>query len=136
MHFEGMPALSRSAFQLHSVGSIHSIRDGHPGFVSDDYLNAVAADTTTTALELEAAGMWQRRDGGYFVIDDEMVRMAIDFNEQRDREQAECRRRGEHLPFYVGHQSGWVLCRHCGIPLERPDGGPVALPNGGPLGRS
>jgi hypothetical protein len=32
-----------------------------PGFVSDDYLTAIAAETTITALELQAAGMWERR---------------------------------------------------------------------------
>jgi hypothetical protein len=66
--------------------------------VSDDYLNAISAEATTTALELEAAGMWERRDGGFYIVADEMVKMAIDFNEQSDRREAECARRGEHLP--------------------------------------
>jgi hypothetical protein len=77
--------------------------------------------------------MWERRDGGYFIVADEMVKMAIDFNEQSDRQQAGCAQRGEHLPSGEGRESGWVVCNHCGIPLERPDGGPVALPSGGPL---
>jgi hypothetical protein len=133
LQFEGMPTLSRAAFQLHSFAIINSIKDGHPGFVSDDYLNAITAETTTTALELEAAGMWQRRDGGYFIVSDEMVRMAINYGEQRDRREAECAQRSAHLPSDVD-ESGWVICNHCGIPLRRPDGGPVALPDGGPLG--
>jgi hypothetical protein len=119
---------------LHTFGIINSIKDGHPGFVSDDYLDAISAETTTIALELEAAGMWQRRDGGYFIVADEMVEMAIDFNERSDRHRAECGQRGEHLASDEGRKSGWVICDHCGVPLERPDGGPVALPNGGPLG--
>ena len=134
IQFEGMPALSRAAFHLHTAGVINSINDGQPGFVSDDYLNAIAAETTTTALELEAAGMWERRDGGYFIVADDMVKVAIDFNERADRQQAECARRGEHLPSGDDCESGWVICGHCGIPLKRPDGGPVALPRGGPLG--
>jgi hypothetical protein len=92
---------------------------------------------TTAALELEAAGMWDRRDGGYFIVADEMVKMAkmaIDFNERSDRLRTECAQRGEHPPSDDGHKSGWVICGHCGIPLQRPYGGPVALPNGGPLG--
>jgi hypothetical protein len=133
IEFEGMPVLSRAAFQLHGFGVINSIKDGQPGFVSDDYLNAIAAETTTTALELEAAGMWERRAGGYFIVADEMVKMAIDFNEQSDRQQADCAQRGEHIPSGEGRESGWVVCSHCGIPLERPDGGPVAPPSGGPL---
>ena len=61
--------------------------------------------------------------------------MAIDVHERTDRQEAECARRGEHLPSGDGRESGgWVICGHCGIPLERPDGGPAALPNGGPLG--
>jgi hypothetical protein len=134
IRFEGMPVLSRSAFQLHSFAVLNSLQDGYPGFVSDDYLNAIAVETTTTALELEAAGMWERRDGGYFIVADEMVKMAIDFNEETDRKHAECARRGEHVPSDEGRKSGWVICDLCGTPLERPDGGPVALPNGGPLG--
>src|ERR1700761_2174074 len=77
IQFEGMPALSRGALQLHMAGIINSIADGHPGFVSDDYLNAIAAETTTAVLELETAGMWGRRDGGYFILDDQAVKVAI-----------------------------------------------------------
>jgi hypothetical protein len=135
IQFEGTPLLSRAAVQLHAAGIATSIEDGQPGFVCDDYLNAIAAETTTTVLELEAAGMWERRDGGYLIGADEMAKMAIDFHERTDRQEAECARRGEHLPSGDGRESGgWVICGHCGIPLERPDGGPVALPSGGPLG--
>jgi len=134
MQFEGMPVLSRAAFQLHSFGIVNSIRDGQPGFVSDDYLNAIAAETTTTVLELEAAGLWERRDGGHLVVADEMVREAINAQERRDRLKAECARRGKHLPAGDDGETDWVICGHCGIPLKRPDGGPVALPDGGPLG--
>ena len=128
-----MPVLSRTAFQLHAAGIVNSIEDGRPGFVSDEYLNSITAETTTTAVELETAGMWERRDGGYFIVADEMVKAAIDFNERTDRQETECARRSEHLPSGDG-ESGWVICSYCGILLKRPDGGPVALPNGGPLG--
>lgn len=137
MRFDGRPTISAFAFNLYCAASVSSVKAGHSGFVSDDYLNTVvttvAADTTTAAWELEAAGMWQRRDGGYFIADDEIVRTVIGFNEQSDREQAECARRGAHIPSPTGHIAGWLLCHHCGIPLERPDDGPVALPGGGPL---
>jgi hypothetical protein len=54
IRFEGLRApgrdedavLSRAAFQMHGFGMLNSIRDGHPGFVSDDYLNAIAAETS------------------------------------------------------------------------------------------
>ena len=78
--------------------------------------------------------MWERRDGGYLIVADDMVKAAINFHERTDRQEAECARRGEHLPDDGDSESGWVICGHCGIPLKRPDGGPVALPDGGPLG--
>jgi hypothetical protein len=134
IQFESMPPLSRVAIQLHSFGIVDSIQDGHPGFVTDEYLNSIKAETTTTVLELEAAGMWERRDGGYFITADEMVKVAINFSEETDRRQADCAQRGEHRASDPGHESGWEICGHCGIPLRRSDGGPVALPNGGLLG--
>ena len=93
--------------------------------------NAIATETTTTVLKLEAAGMWERRDGGYLVVADDMLKVAIDFNEKTDRLEAECAQRGGHLPSDGDDESGWVTCSHCTIPLKRPDGGPVALPGGG-----
>lgn len=105
IQFEGMPALSRAAVQLHTFGIVNSIQDGTPGFVSDDYLNAIAAETTTTALELEAAGMWERRPGGYLIVADELVKVAIDSHERTDRQEAECAQRGEHVPSGDGDES-------------------------------
>ena len=78
--------------------------------------------------------MWERRDGGYLIVADEMVKVAIDFHERTGLQEAECARRGEHLPSDDDSESGWVICTHCGIPLALPGGGPVALPGGGPLG--
>jgi hypothetical protein len=132
--FSALRGLSREAFQLHGFGVMNSLKLGTPGFVPDEYLNAIAAETTIPAAELEAAGVWERREGGYFVVADGVVRAMIDFNEQQDRLRDECAARGEHPEDPEGQKSGWVTCAHCGIPLKRPDGGPVALPNGGPLG--
>jgi hypothetical protein len=134
IQFEGMPPLSRAAIQLHTAGIVNSIQDGQPGFVSDGHLNAIATETTTTVLELEAAGMWERRDGGYLIVADEMFKSAIDFDKRTDRLRSECASRRQHLPCEDASQSDWVICTHCGIPLQRSDGGPVALSEGGPLG--
>lgn len=135
IQFEGLGTLSRAAFQLHSYGIMNSIKDGHPGFVSDDYLNAIEAETTTAALELEAAGIWQRRGGGYFVVADDMVRWAIDANERFDRLADECLERGRHLPDPPTFEAEWVSCSHCLAPLKRSDGGPVAPLDGRPVPR-
>jgi hypothetical protein len=69
---EGLGVLSRNALQLHLHGILNSVSDGHPGFVSDDYLNAIGAETTLPAAELEASGIWERRPGGYFVVVDDI----------------------------------------------------------------
>ncbi|MCV7286072.1 hypothetical protein H7J87_12090 [Mycolicibacterium wolinskyi] len=130
---DDMGVLSRNALNLHLHGCLNSISDGQPGFVSDEYLSALSAETTIAAAELETAGLWERREGGYFVLADEVLKTAIGYSEQTRAREAECADRGRHLP----HQpdgSGWIVCTHCGVPTERPDGGPVALPNGGPLG--
>ena len=132
--FEGLGVLSRAAFELHSFGILNSVRDGSPGFVSDEYLNVISAETTTTTLELEAAGLWERRDGGYFVVAADMLRMLIGHNEEQDRLTRECQDRSSHVETGERREFGWITCDHCGVPLQRPDGGPVALPNGGPLG--
>lgn len=130
---DGVGVLSRNALNLHLHGCLHSISDGHPGFVSDDYLNAIDAETSIAAAELEAAGLWERGAGGYFVIADEILTTAIDYSEQTRARETECADRGRHLPHHPDG-SGWIVCMHCGVPIERPDGGPVALPGGGPLG--
>lgn len=120
---------------LHSFGLLSSFKDGHPGFVSDDYLSAIAAETSVAAVELEAAGVWDRRPGGYFIVKDDMVGMLISHNEEMAALAEECAQRRCHLPAdRDGEVGGWLICTHCGVPLERPDGGPVALPDGGPIG--
>jgi hypothetical protein len=56
--------VSRAVFMLHDHGIVNSVQDGTPGFVSDDYLKAISAETTITAAELCAAGLRRRVDGG------------------------------------------------------------------------
>jgi len=85
VNFEGLGVLSRAAFRLHGFGIVNSLRNGHPGFVSDDYLNAISADVTVTVLELEAAGIWVRSDDGYSVVADDLLRSLIDLTESQNR---------------------------------------------------
>lgn len=93
------PVTSRAAFQLHAAAIVNSVRDGSPGFISDDYLNAISAETTVTATELCMTGLWERDDerGGY-IIHDPMVEDAVEFNAKMDRDKAFCDTTGGHEP--------------------------------------
>ena len=68
--------LSHAAFTLSAAALSNSVADGTPGFISDDYLSAIAAETDLTATELVLAGEWERVDGGYRVVDPKMQEFA------------------------------------------------------------
>ena len=125
-----LPPLSIPAFQLHTFAIIESFQRGTPGFVPDDYLESIAAETTVTAVELETAGLWVRREGGYFVDDDETIGMVLSFRESRAEGAADCLARGHHKP--LADDGPWIVCETCHVPLERPDGKPVGGANGEP----
>ncbi|MBT2485630.1 MULTISPECIES: hypothetical protein [unclassified Microbacterium] len=128
---EGLPALSMPAFQLHHFAITESFQRGTPGFIPDDYLQSIAAETTLTAVELETAGLWVRRDGGYFVNDADTIRMMLSFREGSDANAAKCLARGHHLPS-EDEDDDWIICQTCHVPLKRPDGKPVGGENGEP----
>src|SRR5579875_1603144 len=75
-HVVGSTVITREALKLHTYAVIVSIKDGHPGFVADEYLSAVRVETSLSALELTLAGLWCRVDGGYEVSEDETLRVA------------------------------------------------------------
>lgn len=104
------PVLSRAAFQLHSFAIMTSVHEGHPGFVSDDYLNAIAAETTVTAAELCVAGFWERVEDGYQVIEREMLAMAIHADKRITEMIEDCVRSGGH--FADPERPQW--CSECG----------------------
>jgi hypothetical protein len=116
----GYRLLSRAAVEFHAFAGLGSITEGHPGFVSDDYLTAKSAEVQTAVAELELAGMWRRRPGGYIVVDDEMIKTAINFSEQLE---AECAKLGRHRLYCQGRRSGSETCPHCGQPLDGIDDG-------------
>jgi hypothetical protein len=57
VYVEGFRLLSRAAVDLHAFAGLSSITEGHPGFVSDDYLIAKSAQARTAVTELEIAGV-------------------------------------------------------------------------------
>ncbi|WP_437773471.1 hypothetical protein [Arthrobacter sp. KNU40] len=110
--------LSRAAFQLHSFGMINSVRDGNPGFISDDYLNAIAAETTLTAADLVGAGLWKRSSDGYLVTDPQMLEMVLDASE---RNKDDFQYEPDGCPGHVRGPNSGTRCRRCGIELDEDD---------------
>ncbi|MGD0985725.1 MAG: hypothetical protein ABSA65_18230 [Acidimicrobiales bacterium] len=106
--------LSREAFLLHTHGMVNAQHDGHPGFVPNDYLEFVSADTTVATLELCALGLWERTTGGYRVLDTDAVERISGFFRRRDELEAECERRGGHVPM-AKHPD---LCVECGARID------------------
>lgn len=76
------PAAEQLRFLATAVSAVH----GHPGFVPDGYLAGLAddelghpgADPAVLAAELCGAGIWERAEGGYRVLDAEAVQVCVD----------------------------------------------------------
>lgn len=76
------PVVSRAALKLHTYAILVSIEVGRPGFVSDEYLNAISVETSISALELTLCGLWVREDSGYRVSEEETLRVAREVQRQ------------------------------------------------------
>jgi hypothetical protein len=105
--------VSRGALRLHVYAVLASIEADRAGLVTDAYLNAVTVETSVDALELCTAGLWTRCEGGYRVLDSEVMRMASEVHRQMEDLSARCRATGGHEPDtdYPG------LCRKCAVRL-------------------
>ncbi|MDD7834990.1 hypothetical protein [Paenarthrobacter sp. AB444] len=97
---------------------MNSLRGGNPGFVSDDYLNDISAETTLTAMELVSAGLWERSKDGYLITDPQMLEMAMMVSEQmKDSFPYE----PEECPDHEFGPNSGARCRRCGIELDDED---------------
>ena len=78
--------MSPAAEELRFLATAVSAVCGRPGFVPDEYLDELdgaelghpGADPTVLAAELCGAGIWERAEGGYRVLDVEAVQVCID----------------------------------------------------------
>jgi predicted RNA-binding Zn-ribbon protein involved in translation (DUF1610 family) len=82
----GSGLMSPAAQELRLLATAVSAVCGRPGFVPDGYLASLAgdelgypgADPVVLAAELCQAGIWQRSEGGYRVLDAEAVQVCVD----------------------------------------------------------
>ena len=119
--------MSRAAYDLQVEATAHSASCGHPGFVPDDYLeylDGLGVETTITAVELCTAGMWERVDGGYRVLDWEAVEVCLDQVRQRRGEdpQALAWEREREAKVWARMARPMVVsppCAACGTPSVR-----------------
>lgn len=115
---KGDHVLSRAAFQLHNFGMMNSVRDSNPGFISDDYLNNIAAETTLTAMELVSAGLWERSIDGYLVTDPKSLEMLLDTIE---RTKNDFSHDPEDCPGHSRGPNSKNRCRLCGVEVDDED---------------
>ena len=104
--------LSRAAFELHGHAIINSVLIGTPGFVSDQFLDAITFDTSISATELCMTGLWRRATEGYEILDREMLEIAIE-RVQRLDEAARCEATGGH----ERDPNSPSICLKCGTPI-------------------
>jgi hypothetical protein len=100
--------------RLHVYAVLASIEAGHPGVVTDEYLNAVTVETSVAAVELCTAGLWDRDDRGYRVLESETDRVAAEVHRQLEDMTQQCRVTGGHVAD-VDHP-GW--CQKCAVRLD------------------
>jgi hypothetical protein len=65
--------ITRAALRLHVLAVAHTVHTRHPEFVADIALERIMPNATEPAVELWLAGLWERIDGGYAVLDREFV---------------------------------------------------------------
>jgi hypothetical protein len=114
--FEGLGPLSPQAFQLLAFGLLNSLDEGQPGYVSDEYLNAISAETTIAAVALESSGLWERRSDGYYVLEESLISALIDHREDLQARQQACADRAFHRPSPGDPEA--PICVDCGTPLH------------------
>jgi hypothetical protein len=78
--FDGQErVMSRAAYDLQVRATSHSAFCGHPGYVPDDYLSGLSTETTITAAELCAVGLWER-DGHRLIRVTESRKAKVEMN--------------------------------------------------------
>ncbi|WP_284229989.1 hypothetical protein [Mycobacterium antarcticum] len=90
---ESRPVLSPASLEVHVRVVDHLAHSTRSNFIADDVLDTLAHGRVTTmaAIELSLAGWWLRLDGGYVIVDQELID-ALSHSPIRRRLGAACRR--------------------------------------------
>src|SRR4051812_10480301 len=69
------PVLSPASLEVHVRVVDHLAHTTGANFIADECLDTLAHGTVTTmaAIELSLAGWWRRIDGGYVIVDQELI---------------------------------------------------------------
>src|ERR1700712_2940249 len=87
------PILSPASLEVHVRVVDHLAHTTGTNFITDEILDTLAHGRVTTmaAIELSLAGWWRRLDGGYVIVDQELID-ALSHHPTRRRIGATCRR--------------------------------------------
>ena len=87
------PVLSPASLEVHVRVIDHLAHGTGSNFIADEVLDTLAHGRVTTmaAIELSLAGWWRRLDGGYVIVDQELI-AAMSHSPVRRRFAAACRR--------------------------------------------
>jgi hypothetical protein len=118
---------SGAAWELHCRATADSAVYDHLGFVPDTYLVGLGTGTAALAAELCSAGVWERADGGYRILDRDAVGrcqdLARQLSEQAARVRARIRARdharAQLMPQMARAMMVTPLCAACGAPATR-----------------
>ncbi len=69
------PVLSPASLEIHVRVADHLAHTTGSNFIADSALDTVAPGhvTTMAAIELSLAGWWRRLDGGYVIVDQDLI---------------------------------------------------------------
>jgi hypothetical protein len=118
---------SEAAYALHCRVTADSAVYNHPGFAPDTYLDGLGTGTAVMAAELCSAGMWERADGGYRILDRDAVGRCLDLVRQLSGEAARVRARirardharAQLMPEMAQAMVVTPLCAACGAKATR-----------------
>ncbi|MBJ7336924.1 hypothetical protein [Mycolicibacterium sp.] len=90
---QSRPVLSPASLEVHVRVIDHLAHGTGSNFITDEVLDTLAHGRVTTmaAIELSLAGWWRRLDGGYVIVDQELID-AMSHSPIRRRLAAACRR--------------------------------------------